>query len=103
MSSSGKVDFYIKPTKWAIEYLRDGSGVKAHIDRRDIYYYALIASGEIKEYILLDFQKSKLIVTRDDVSFLYSIVFSNEYTCYEIYDAQLNLVVEKTALLNSKN
>lgn len=33
MSSSGKVDFYIKPTKWAIEYLRDGSGVKAHIDR----------------------------------------------------------------------
>jgi hypothetical protein len=105
MSFRGEVDFYIKPTKWAIECLRDGSDIKGHIDRflPGGIYYPCISSGEIKEYIILDFRKSKPTKTRDKAPFLYSIVFSNDYTSYEIYDAQLNLLVGRTALLNCKD
>jgi len=35
----------------------------------------------------------------DNVPFLYFIVFSNDYTSYETYDAKLNLVGERMALL----
>ena len=35
----------------------------------------------------------------DDVGFLYFIIFSEDYTSYEIYDAKLNLVVERIALI----
>jgi hypothetical protein len=89
MSSSGEVDFYIKPTKWAIECLRDGSNIKGHTDRflTGGIYYPCIASGEIKECIILDFRKSKPTKTRDKVPFLYFIAFSGDYTGYEIYDA----------------
>ena len=37
----------------------------------------------------------------DNVPFLYSIVFSKDYTSYEIYDSKVNLVVEEVLLLNS--
>jgi hypothetical protein len=33
----------------------------------------------------------------DHVTFLYFIVFANGYTSYQIYDASLNPVGEKTA------
>lgn len=81
-------------------------------------YYPLIATEEILDYILLDFRTSKPNKNRgmfafspsstnvnrlDDIPFLYFIVFSKDYTSYEIYDAKLNLVVERVALVNHKN
>jgi len=99
------VDFYIKPVKWAIKCLRDGSDLLEHIERFQLggTYYPWIVSGEIQDYILLDFRTSKPTKIRDDALFLYSIVFSKDYTSYMIYDAKLNLVVERVALLNSMN
>ena len=60
-SSCGKVDFYIEPVKWAIECNREGTHLQEHIRRFQPggKYYPWIESGEIKDYILLDFQTSK--------------------------------------------
>ena len=60
-SSDGMVDFYIKPVKWAIECDRDGDRLPQHIGRFQPggIYYPWIESGEIRDYILLDFRTSK--------------------------------------------
>ena len=39
----------------------------------------------------------------DDVPFLYFVIFANDYSNFEIYDAEINLVKNKTALLESYN
>jgi hypothetical protein len=119
-SSNGQVDFYIKSVKWAIECVREGDRLDQHIARFQPggLYYPSIATEEILDYILLDFRTSKPNKNRgmfafspsstnvnrlDDIPFLYFIVFSKDYTSYEIYDAKLNLVVERVALVNHKN
>ena len=37
----------------------------------------------------------------DNVPFLYFVVFAEDYTSFEIYDAKLSLVEAKTKLLES--
>jgi len=114
----GRVDFQVMPVKWAIECVREGDRLEDHIARflPEGKYYKWIMSEEIKEYILLDFRKSKprkvrgivifsiplgrrRLIRLDNVPFLYFIVFSDDYTSYETYDAKLNLVGERMALL----
>jgi hypothetical protein len=84
--------------KWVIECVRDGDEIDEHIERlqQGGRYYNWIVSGEVKEYIILDFRTSKprkarsmVISSRslrlmnanrlDNVPFLYFIVFSNDY------------------------
>ena len=116
-SSGGRVDFLIKSVKWAIDCVRDGDRLEDHISRFQPggLYYPMIESGEFRDYILLDFRTSMPRKARgkftfssdsstnayqsDDVPFLYFIVYSDNYATYEIYDAKLNLVVDKVALL----
>jgi len=119
-SSNGQVDFYIKSVKWAIECVREGDRLEQHIARFQPggLYHPWIATEEILDYILLDFRTSKPSKKRgmfafspsstnvnqlDDIPFLYFIVFSKDYTSYEIYDAKLNLVVERVALVNRRD
>ena len=72
-------------------------------------HYPWIESGEIQDYILLDFRTSiafspNLINTNQlDDPFLYLIVSSEDYTSYEIYDLNVKLVVEKAFLLDGLN
>jgi hypothetical protein len=53
----GRVDFYIPSMKWGIELLRDGSKLREHSDRfLTGAYSALVKSGDIVDYALLDFR-----------------------------------------------
>jgi len=96
------VDFQVKSVKWAIECVREGDKLEEHIAKFEAggRYYKWIISGEIQEYILLDFRKSKPKKARDNVPFLYFIVFSDDWTSYDTYDAKLRQVVETKALLS---
>ena len=60
-SSRGQVDFQIKSVKWAIECVREGNDLDDHIARFQPggRYHKWMISGEIQEYIILDFRKSK--------------------------------------------
>ena len=58
---SGRVDFLVKSQKWAIECVRDGDKLEENISRFQGggRYRRRIDSGEVEEYILLDFRKSQ--------------------------------------------
>ena len=58
---SGRVDFLVKSQKWAIECVRDGDKLEENISRFQGggRYRRWIDSGEVEEYILLDFRKSQ--------------------------------------------
>jgi hypothetical protein len=60
-SLGGRVDFQLKLKRWAIECVRDGDKLPAHIARFEEkgIYHKWILSGEIEEYIILDFRKTK--------------------------------------------
>jgi hypothetical protein len=114
----GRIDFHIKEVKWVIECVRDGDQIDEHIKRfqQGGRYHKWIMSGEVKDYIILDFRTSKPRKARGmvisfcssglmnanwlaNILFLYFIVFSNDYTSYQIYDASVNPVGGKIALI----
>jgi len=99
-SLGGRVDFQVKLKRWAIECVRDGDKLPAHIARFEEkgLYHKWILSGEIKKYIILDFRKTMPQKPRGDVP-LFSIVFSEDFSTYNIFDARLNQVGETVALL----
>jgi hypothetical protein len=111
----GRLNFRIEDMKWVIECVGDGDRdedkIDEHIKRfqQGGRYYECIMSGEIEDYIILDFRTSKPRKARgmvislcpsgsmnanrlDHVPLLYSIVFSNDYTCYQTYDASMQPV-----------
>ena len=116
-SLGGVVDFQIKAKKWAIECVRDGDQLTDHIERfqEEGIYYKWITSGEIQEYIILDFRKGAIPrksrgmimfcllflwnANRPDNVPLLFIVYSDKLFTYDVYDAQLNQVGETTSLL----
>jgi hypothetical protein len=57
---SSHMNFLVKSQKWAIKCIRDGNRLEEHISKFEQggRYHKWIASGEIQEYILLDFRKS---------------------------------------------
>ena len=69
----GRVDFQIKSVKWAIECVREGHKLEDRIARFQPggRYHKWITSGEIKQYILLDFRKSKPRKVRGMVVFVF--------------------------------
>ena len=79
LSSNGEVDFHIRSVKWAIECVREGDRLKEHISRFQPggRYYPMIASGEIRDYILLDFRTSMPKRPRGMVAFSSSSTNAN--------------------------
>jgi hypothetical protein len=58
--NNGHMNFLVKSQKWAIECIRDGNRLEEHISKFEEggRYHSWITSGDIQEYILLDFRKS---------------------------------------------
>jgi hypothetical protein len=113
----GRIDFRINEMKWVIECVREGDRLDEHIGRfrPGGRYHKWVMSGEVQDYIVLDFRTSKPQKARgmvvsfcssglmntnrlDNVRFLYFIVFYDEYTSYQIYDTSLNPVGKKITL-----
>jgi hypothetical protein len=61
LTSEWSGSFHIKDVKWVIECVRDGDKIDEHIERfqKGGRYYKWIMSGEIEDYIILDFRTSK--------------------------------------------
>src|SRR5436305_2456804 len=114
----GRIDFRIRDMKWVIECVREGDRIDEHIGRFQPggRYYKWIISGEVKDYIILDFRTSKPQKVRGmvisfyssglmnanrlgNVPFLYFIIFSDDYTSYQTYDTSVKPVGEEIALL----
>jgi hypothetical protein len=57
---NGRIDFIVQKMKWGIECVRNGCKLQEHINRflPSGRYYPWIASGQITEFILLDFRQS---------------------------------------------
>lgn len=56
----GRIDFFIKSTKWGIECVREGDRLQQHIQRflPGGSYYPLIERGEMDQHLLIDFRTS---------------------------------------------
>ncbi|KAN0084838.1 hypothetical protein V8E54_001305 [Elaphomyces granulatus] len=101
-TTGGRVDFLVTSMGWAIECIREGDRLEEHIARfqEGGRYYQWIQSKKIQDYIMLDFRKSPPRKSRDD-DHLYFIVFSDDFTSYETYNAKLDPVGKRTGLLES--
>jgi hypothetical protein len=53
----GTIDFLIAQKKWGLELLRDRDRLVEHMDRFEPggQYFSMIQSGEMEQYIVLDF------------------------------------------------
>jgi hypothetical protein len=59
-SLGGRIDFHVEDVKWVIECVREGDNIDEQIERfqQGGKYHKWIMSGEISEYIILDFRTS---------------------------------------------
>jgi hypothetical protein len=57
----GRIDFFIGSKGWGIELLQDGDRIPGHISRFRAggAYHPWLASGYMKEYVILDFRQTK--------------------------------------------
>ena len=67
----GQIDFQIKSMHWGIECVHDGDRLEGHMQRYHPggRYYAWISSGQINEYTILDFRKTRPKKARGMVSY----------------------------------
>jgi hypothetical protein len=101
----GRVDFYVKSRKWAIELVRDGAKLQEHVDRFRIP--SRYADLPIAESLVLDCRTSRpklphpggysylsqgslLFSPNEDLGILYHAVFADDYKSVEILDCNLN-------------
>ncbi len=57
---AGRIDFFIPKKKWGIECMREGIRLQEHASRFDVdgAYGQWIGSGEMNDYIILDFRST---------------------------------------------
>ncbi|KAG8822700.1 hypothetical protein FRC17_009488 [Serendipita sp. 399] len=89
---AGRVDFFIPSKKWGIEIIRDGSKLREHSDRfLTGAYSALVHSGDIVDYALLDFRHTVPTVPTPDIPKIFYVVFNEENDHAWIYNNVLTL------------
>ena len=119
----GQVDFLVRQKKWGIECVRDGRNLQEHIDRfqKGGRYYPWIRSGQMPSYILVDFRRSRpkklqsmllpflystnhfpmaLILGVGPCSWLYYVIFSDNYASYEVLNCELDSLGGPICLFN---
>jgi len=86
---------------WGIECARDGVKLLEHIKRflEGGNYYPWITSGQMTDYILIDFRQT-LPRTPQPYPWLYYVIYSNNYASYEVLNYQLEKVVGPISLIN---
>jgi len=87
--TAGRVDFFIRERRWAIECIRDGNQVEEHLERFKMggTYWGLV----MHDRVIIDFRtKSKPIKRRDDPKF-YTVVFDEDYMFCRVYDNDCEL------------
>ncbi|KAF8273603.1 hypothetical protein EI94DRAFT_1715381 [Lactarius quietus] len=86
----GRVDFYVKSRKWAIELVCDGAQLQEHVGRfRNPLRYAELP---IDEFLVLNCCTSRPESPHPDLeNLVYHAVFTDDYNSVEIFDCELNL------------
>jgi len=85
----GRVGFYVKSWKWAIELVRDGAQLQERVDRfRNPLRYA---EFPIDEFLVLDCCTSRPESPHPNLEILYHAVFADDDNLVEILDCKLNL------------
>lgn len=118
------MDFLLKKANWGIECVREGDRLEEHICRflKGDRYYEWIQKQYLTDYIVIDFRKTKpLFPTRyrflifshwrnlsratkanscKDVPFLIYVVYTEDFSAYEVFDAGLKPVHDRLSLLS---
>ncbi|KAF8263271.1 hypothetical protein EI94DRAFT_1741297 [Lactarius quietus] len=81
----GRVDFYVKSRKWAIELVRDGAQLGEHVNRFQKRYREL----PIDDFLVLDCRTSRPKSSHPDLKNLYHAVFTDDFNSVEILDREL--------------
>ncbi|KAF5865905.1 hypothetical protein ETB97_001973 [Aspergillus alliaceus] len=97
----GTIDFLIAGKKWGLELLREHDRVVEHMRRFETggQYYSMIQSGEMEQYIVLDFTNTAPKKPHPEhKGKLYHVVFSENYREVDIFDTS-DLSVIKSFVL----
>ncbi|KAF8271054.1 hypothetical protein EI94DRAFT_631820 [Lactarius quietus] len=88
----GRVDFYVKSRKWAIELVRDGDQLQRHVDR----FLTTSRYGElpIEDFLVLDCRNTIPEKPHPNLVKLFHVYFTDGYKSVQILDCKLNMVKE---------
>ncbi|KDQ11031.1 hypothetical protein BOTBODRAFT_163340 [Botryobasidium botryosum FD-172 SS1] len=88
---TGRIDFFVHRKKWGIECTREGDRLEQHSSRfgNGGAYGAWLRSGDMADYILLDFRTSKPTKAHPNCTNLYHVVFQKNCTEVVILDNEL--------------
>jgi len=100
---AGRIDFFIPIKKWGIEITRDGGRLPEHSSRFNPpgAYGAWLVSGDMTDYILLDFRTSTPQNPHPRISRLYHVVFQRDYEAVVVYNNMMVKVAGPIPLLEN--
>ncbi|KAL4936667.1 hypothetical protein BDV06DRAFT_216484 [Aspergillus oleicola] len=102
----GTIDFLIAGKKWGLELLRERDRLVEHMNRfeRGGQYYSMMQSGEMEQYIVLDFTNTAPKKPRPEYKGkLYHVVFSENYREVDVIDTSDLSVVKSFVLMEHAN
>ncbi|KAL4961801.1 uncharacterized protein BDV14DRAFT_192003 [Aspergillus stella-maris] len=103
---SGTIDFLISGKKWGLEFLRERDRLAEHMERFETggQYYSMLLSGEMEQYIVLDFTNTAPKKPRPEYKGkLYHVVFSENYREVDVIDASDLSVIKSFVLMEHAN
>ncbi|BAE64934.1 unnamed protein product [Aspergillus oryzae RIB40] len=102
----GTIDFLIAEKKWGLELLRERDRLVEHMRRFEQHgqYYSMLKSGEMEQYIVLDFTNTAPKKSRPEYKKkLYHVVFTDNYRHVDVIDGSDLSVVQSFVLLEQSS